>query len=70
MDVTTIAAFLSPLLPYLIKSSEETAKEIGKKFGDEVWERAKALWVKLWPKIESEPVTKSFIQNYFINLKL
>lgn len=69
MDVTTIAAFLSPLLPYLIKSSEETAKEIGKKFGDEVWERAKALWVKLWPKIESEPVTKSFIQNIASDLE-
>lgn len=54
MDPTELAqkigAFLLPLLPYLLKAGEEAAKEAGKKFGGEAWDRAKALWGKLTHK--------------------
>jgi hypothetical protein len=54
----SVASFIGPLLPYLVKSSEEAAKEAGKKFGDAVWTRATTIWGKLQPKVEATPSAK------------
>jgi hypothetical protein len=67
MDATNltknIVAFLVPFLPYLIKSGEESAKEIGKKFGNEAWEQAKSLWNKLRPRVEAKTTMSEAIQD-------
>jgi hypothetical protein len=59
MDATLLAKdlvlFLAPALPYLIKASEKAAEEVGKKIGGEAMDYAKALWVKLRPKVETRP---------------
>jgi hypothetical protein len=51
MDYKQIAAeiiiFLSPFLPYLVSAGEETAKEIGKRFGETGFEMVKSLWSKI-----------------------
>ena len=44
IDLVALTAFLSPILPFLIKGGEEAAKEAGKKFGVDAWEKAKAIW--------------------------
>jgi len=54
-----IAAFLMPLLPYLLKVGEKAAEEAGKKIGGEGWERAKALWDKLRRKKSVEQVAQT-----------
>jgi len=59
----TIAAFLSPFLPYLLKAGEKAAEEAGKKFGCDAWERAKALWGKLRPKVEAKPAAQEAAQD-------
>ncbi len=45
-----ITPFLLPVLPYLLKIGEKATEEIGKKIGEEAWEKAKALWGKLGRK--------------------
>ena len=51
---TNVIVFLSPFLPYLLSASEEMAKEIGKKFGETTWEKAKSLWDKIQNIVSSE----------------
>jgi len=54
-----IAAFLMPLLPYLLKIGDKAAEEIGKKIGGEGWEQAKTLWDKLRRKENVEQVAQT-----------
>lgn len=44
---TEVTVFLTPFLPYLVLAGEATAKEVGKKFGEAAWSKAKSLWGKL-----------------------
>jgi len=58
MDITIateVAAALAPALPYLLKGTEEAAKEAGKKLGSAVWEKGVKLWELLRPKVEGNP---------------
>jgi len=67
MDLTALAqnivAFLAPFLPYLIKGAEETVQEIGKQFGGDTWQQAKALWGRLRPKVEAKPAAQEAVQD-------
>ena len=67
MDVTTlsrdIVIFLAPFLPYLVKAGEKAVEEAGKQLGVDAWEKAKALWSKLRPKVEAKPAMQEAAQN-------
>jgi len=67
MDMTTLvkdlAVLLTPLLPYLLKAGEKAAEEAGKKLGGDAWDRAKALWAKLRPKVEAKPAAQEAVQD-------
>jgi len=60
-----ITAFLAPFLPHLLKVGQPVAdaasKKLGEKFGEGTWERAKALWDKLRPKVEAKEAAKEAI---------
>ncbi|MEH2005837.1 hypothetical protein [Nostoc sp.] len=62
MDIVTLTTFLTPFLPYLLKVGEKATEEAGKKFGEgfgaNAWEKAKALWSKLQPKVDAKPMAK------------
>lgn len=58
-----IGTFLLPFLPYLLKIGDKAAEEIGKKIGGEAWEKAKALWGKLRPRIEAKPAAQQAVQE-------
>lgn len=51
---TETAAFLAPLIPYLLQGTEEAVKEVGKRFGSDVWDKATALWQRLRPAQDLE----------------
>lgn len=59
MDPSALAAFLAPLLPYLLKGGIEAAKaaagELGKKLSADSWEGLKRLAEKIRHKGESKP---------------
>jgi len=67
MDVAAlakdVAAFLTPFLPYLLKAGERAAEEAAKKLGSSAWEKAKALWGKLWPTIKAKPAAQEAVQD-------
>ena len=56
-----VTPFLAPFLPYLLKAGEEAAKEAGRKFGADAWERAKTLWARLRPRVEASPAAKEAV---------
>ncbi len=63
IDLVALTAFLSPMLPFLIKGGEEAAKEAGKQFGIDTWEKAKSIWGKLNPKIEAKEAAKEAVED-------
>lgn len=67
MDVTVLVKdvipFLAPFLPYLLKAGEKAAEEAGEKLGEASWERAKALWGRLRPKVEAKPAALEAAQD-------
>jgi hypothetical protein len=67
MDVTMLAkdlaVFFTPLLPYLLKAGEKAVEEVGKKFGADTWDLAKALWGKIRPKVEAKPAAQEAVQD-------
>ncbi|MBD1919432.1 MULTISPECIES: hypothetical protein [Cyanophyceae] len=66
MDPATLTAFLVPFLPYLLKTGSAVADTASKHFsetmgttlGTQAYEKAKALWSKLQPKVISKPMAK------------
>lgn len=58
-----LLSLLAPFLPYLLKMGESAAEEAGRKLGDEAWERAKALWGRIHPAMESRPAAYEALQD-------
>jgi hypothetical protein len=63
MDVVALTAFLAPFLPFLLKAGEKATEGAAEKCGVDAWERAKALWAKLRPKVEAKPAAKEAVQD-------
>ncbi len=66
MDIaiaTAITAALAPALPYLLKGTEEAAKEAGKKLGAATWERCAKMWELLKPKVETSPSASKALER-------
>jgi hypothetical protein len=61
--VVTMTKFLSPLFPFLIKGTEEAAKEAGKKFGSSAWEKAKGIWDKISKTKSVEAAAKDLVKT-------
>lgn len=67
MDIAGLAqdlsTFLVPFLPYLLKAGEKATEEVGRKLGSDAWDKAKALWAKLYPKVEAKPAAQEAVQD-------
>ncbi len=66
MDIaiaTAITAALAPALPYLLKGTEEAAKEAAKKLGSAVWEQGVKVWELLKPKVETSPSASKALER-------
>ncbi len=66
MDIaiaTAITAALAPALPYLLKGTEEAAKEAGKKLGSAVWDQCAKIWGLLKPKVEASPSASKALER-------
>jgi transketolase len=58
MDILTLTAFLTPYLPFLLKLGDKAAETAAEKFGEDAWNKAKAVWEKLFPKVEAKQDAK------------
>jgi len=63
LQIDELLRFLTPFLPYLLKVGEKAAEEAGKKLGEAAWDRAKALWAHLRPKVEAKPTAQEAVQE-------
>lgn len=63
VDVIILTKFLSPFLPYLLKLGDKAAEEAAKKLAGDAWEKAKAIWSKLKPKVEAKEEVKVGVQQ-------
>jgi hypothetical protein len=59
--VSTVVAWLTPTLPYIISGSEEAVKSFGEKLGEGAFEKAKDLYHLLRPSIDSRPAAKEAV---------
>jgi len=58
MDIALLTAFLAPFLPALMKLGEKASEKVAEKFGEDAWNKAKALWSKLQPEVEAKSDVK------------
>lgn len=67
MDIATLtqelSTFLMPFLPYLLKAGEKASEEAGKKLGADAWDKAKALWARLRPKVDAKSAAHNTVQK-------
>jgi hypothetical protein len=60
---TLVTTLLTPFLPYLLKGGEKAIEEAGKQVGSEAWQKAKAVWTALFPKLKGQPDTLIAAEN-------
>lgn len=58
MDIALIVKFLAPCLPFLLNAGGKVAEGAAQKLGEDVWNKAKAVWGKLQPKVEAKEAAK------------
>lgn len=63
LDVAVLMQILTPALPFLIKVGEKATEGVGQKIGEDGWAKAKAVWGKLSPKVEADPVAKKAVEK-------
>ena len=54
MDVIVLTKFLAPFLPFLMNVGNKVFDSVIAKVGEDAWGKAKAVWVKLQPKVETK----------------
>ena len=54
MDIALLTKFLSPFLPFLMKLGEKASEKAAEKFGEDAWNKAKAIWAKLQFEVEAK----------------
>ncbi len=55
MDVVLLTKFLAPFLPFLMNVGNKVFDGAVAKAGEDAWDKAKAVWAKLQPKVETKP---------------
>ena len=58
MDIALLVKFLAPCLPFLLKVGNKAVEGASQKVGEDVWNKAKAIWAKLHPKVEVKEAAK------------
>ncbi|BAY93127.1 MULTISPECIES: hypothetical protein [unclassified Tolypothrix] len=58
MDIALIVKFLAPCLPFLLNVGGKAIEGASQKVGEDGWNKAKAIWAKLLPKVEAKEAAK------------
>ncbi|MBD2213838.1 hypothetical protein H6G27_28800, partial [Nostoc linckia FACHB-104] len=58
MDIALIVKFLAPCLPFLLNVGNKAIEGASQKVGEDGWNKAKAIWAKLLPKVEAKEAAK------------
>ncbi|MEH2173130.1 hypothetical protein [Nostoc sp.] len=66
MDIALLVKFLAPCLPFLLNVGKKVVEGASQKVGEDVWNKAKAIWTKLYPKVE---FPSEFLNSYLEDIK-
>jgi hypothetical protein len=73
INITTLALFITPFLPYLSQLSEKAvgkaAESAASKFGEAGWKKAQDIWGKLNPKVAAKPAVLEAVTDVIDNPK-
>ncbi|MBD2249716.1 hypothetical protein [Nostoc parmelioides] len=58
IDIASIVTFLAPYLPSLLNVGSKVAEGAYQQAGADGWDKAKAIWGKLHPKVEAKEAAK------------
>jgi hypothetical protein len=58
MDIALVVKFLAPCLPFLLNVGNKAVEGASQKVGEDIWNKAKAIWAKLHPKVEAKEAAK------------
>jgi hypothetical protein len=58
VDIALIVKFLAPCLPFLLNVGNKAVEGASQKLGEDVWNKAKAIWAKLHSKVEAKEAAK------------
>lgn len=58
-----LTAVLAPLLPYLQQLGDQIADQVGSKFSESLWNQAVALWKKIVPHVEEDPLARGAVED-------
>jgi hypothetical protein len=61
--ISSLTAFLSPILPYLLKLGDKSAESAAEKFGEDTWNKATTVWAKLRPNLSSKTDIKVAVEQ-------
>jgi hypothetical protein len=59
MDVSALATFLAPALPFLLGVGDDLAQRAKATLGEAVWENARRLWDRLRAKVDGDDAAKA-----------
>ncbi len=63
MDIALLTAFLTPFLPALTQLGEKAAGKMAEKFGEDAWNKAKAIWGRLSPQLEAKEAAQEAVTD-------
>lgn len=63
MDISLLVKILAPCLPFLMTVGNKTVESASQEVGEDIWNKAKAIWAKLKPKVEKKPIAKAAAQE-------
>ncbi|AFZ24262.1 hypothetical protein Cylst_2018 [Cylindrospermum stagnale PCC 7417] len=58
MDIALIVKLLAPCLPFLLNVGNKVVEGASQKLGEDGWNKGKAIWAKLQPKVEAKEAAK------------
>ncbi|QLE55891.1 hypothetical protein [Nostoc sp. TCL26-01] len=58
MDIVLLVKFLAPCLPFLVNVGNKAVEGASQKIGEDVWDKAKAIWTKLHSSVEGKEAAK------------
>lgn len=67
MDITALIKFITPFLPFLLKSGNSTteaaAESTASKFEEATWQKAQAIWIVLSPRVNAKETAKEAVTD-------
>ncbi|HLP90445.1 MAG TPA: hypothetical protein VK184_17900 [Nostocaceae cyanobacterium] len=61
MDFTVLVKLLAPCLPFLLNVGNKAIEGAAQKLGEDGWNKGKAIWAKLQPKVEAKEAAKEAV---------